>query len=162
VCNDFSLPLIAIATVELTHFGNARPNSMLERAIVKAVLSVCPGSDLPEGGWGLNPPPQRIFWPSQSMSVWAPGGSILTPPVHTVIGCHLSHMARVILSRSKCLMADFFYRSSRFKLHNYDENSFLWISETGMFKWDDNMHAVLVNMILLELCQWFPALLLNN
>jgi len=59
-------------------------------------------------------------------------------------------------------MADFFYRSSRFKLHDYDENSFLWISETGMFKWDDNMHAVLVNMILLELCQWFPALLLNN
>ena len=37
-----SPPLIAIVTVELTHFVNARPNSMLERAIVKAVLSVCP------------------------------------------------------------------------------------------------------------------------
>jgi len=36
-----SLPLIAIATVELTHSVNARL-AILERAIVKAVLSVCP------------------------------------------------------------------------------------------------------------------------
>ena len=118
------------------------------------------GSDLP-GGLGGGWTPQRIFWPSQSMSVWASVGGVDSNPSSSY--CHLLvHMARVILSWSKCLMADFFYRSSRFKLHDYDENSFLWISETGMFKWDDNMHAVLVNMILLELCQWFPALLLNN
>jgi len=36
-----SLPSTAIATVELTHSVNARL-AMLERAIVKAVLSVCP------------------------------------------------------------------------------------------------------------------------
>jgi len=36
-----SLPLIAIATVELTHSVNVRL-AMLQRAIVKTVLSVCP------------------------------------------------------------------------------------------------------------------------
>ena len=63
------------------------------------------GSDL-RGDGGLNPP--KNFWTlpvNVDLSSW---GSILTPPVHTVIGCHMPvHTARVILSWSKCLMADF-------------------------------------------------------
>ena len=42
---------------------------------------------------------QKIFDPpSQRRFELLGGGSILTPPVHTVIGCHLLvHMARVII-----------------------------------------------------------------
>ena len=80
------------------------------------------GNHLPEG-WGLNlPPPPKNFWTLPVYVDWSSWGSILTPPVHTVIGCHwLVHTARVILSWSKCLMPDFFTDL----LHEYDENSFL-------------------------------------